>query len=263
MYKKGKRKVKRRGLNAPSPSALLAKKVFIIVFFLIAQILFYYSDFFKLKKIQIYGIQRVSKEEILQTANIPLGRNIITLPLSQIQRQIKTIHWIKDVKVKWALPGIINIYVTERIPEILIRQNGKPKYWYASDKNGIILYKASNKELSLFPRLVVEDEVEVEKKVPKEKVKIALSLDKNILPKIKKKVAYYMVDDRHNAYIFLRRKNSSLLKVKVGDLKKIKRKMEVLDALLDIVNEKKLNPLYIDVRYDLPVISTPKKEMEE
>ncbi|MCE1245306.1 MAG: FtsQ-type POTRA domain-containing protein [Firmicutes bacterium] len=113
---------KKKSSGRSDKSAVLVRKVFILVIFLLAQALFYYSDFFKLKTIKIYGNNRVSETEIVSAAGIPLDHNVVTLPLAKFRKNLDKIYWIKDVKIKWNLPGRVDIFVEERTPFLIVKQ---------------------------------------------------------------------------------------------------------------------------------------------
>lgn len=237
----------------PSKSALTAKKIFIVLIFLMAQFLFYYSDFFRIKEIRILGNSRVSDNLIIQTANIPLDHNVLTLPLKQFRDRLTSIHWIKEVKIERVLPGQIFIHVHERVPVVLARENGTPDTWYAVDEQGVALYKANQKDRSGFPRLVVDDAIEVGKTIPPEKVKAAKEMDSWISSNLKKNVDYFLVDNQEEVVIEAHREGAPL-KIKVGKLENMAHKMDVLGAFLELIEERKAKVKYIDIRSNYPVM---------
>jgi len=251
--------VKRKGQSkkniffTPVPSALLAKKIFIILIFLLAQYLFYYSDFFKLKEIKIFGNSRVSDRKIIQTASIPFEHNVITLPLAKFRSRLISIHWIKGVKIKWALPGQISIFVEERTPILLARKNGVPNKWYAIDEEGMPLYKARKQEIPSFPRLVVDEDIKVGSKISPEKVRTAKKIDSWISANLKKNIQYYLVDNAGKVVIRAERKGHPY-KIKVGPVENMSHKMDVLGAFLELIEQNNTRVKYIDIRSNYPVM---------
>jgi len=263
---------KKRHLPRPaSHSATLARKVFILVIFMLAQSLFFYSDFFKLKDVYVHGNNKVSTETIIKTANIPLDRNIVTLPLGEFRKRLDGIHWLKDVRLKWTLPGKVYILVEERTPSVLVRQMNKPSEWYACDDYGMILYKAKPEEKKLFPRMVIEDNLEIGKMIPRDKVKSVRKLDpwftkrpekedfEKIQKQLRQQLMYYYVDERLEAIIFCQEGNR-IYKIKVGKVKNMAHKMTILGAIVELVNDKGAKVEYIDVRFREPVVKLVEKD---
>ncbi|MCD4785770.1 MAG: FtsQ-type POTRA domain-containing protein [Candidatus Eremiobacteraeota bacterium] len=243
---------KRARHKRPSRSAMVVRKVFIISLFVLSQLLFYYSDFFKLRHVYVHGNTRVTQKTIIDTAKIPMEQNIVTLPLNEFCKRLYAIHWFSHVKVKWNVPGRVDIYVVERTPAILVRRMNKPSQWYACDDEGMVLQKASPREKKRYPLLVIEDEIKVGKKIPAEKIKTARKLDPWVPEEIKKNAIYYYVDERLEAIIFCR-KNGRVFKIKLGKIENIEHKMKVLMALSNLIEDKGIKAEYFDVRFKEPV----------
>jgi cell division septal protein FtsQ len=125
---------KKKSSGRTEKSAILVRQVFILVIFLLAQALFYYSDFFKLKTIKIYGNNKVTESEIISAAGIPLDHNVVTLPLAAFRKNLDKIYWIKDVKIKWNLPGRVDIFVEERTPFLVVKQMSEAQIIAFSNK---------------------------------------------------------------------------------------------------------------------------------
>lgn len=258
------RRKRQRRVNStkPSRSALVAKKIFIVFIFLLSQLLFYHSDFFKIKDITVHGNRRVSDQKILQTANIPIGKNVIPLSFETFRKQVKTIHWVKDARIEWSPSGRINIYIKEREPVVLVRQNGKPGEWFAADQNGVVLYKAGEEEIDNYPRLVVNEPVHLQKKVDPDKIKTVQNIHPWIKGEVREKTRFYMVDEQQGVVIISRRMGR-LFKIKVGKVENMKQKMKVLEAFLNLINREKKEVDYIDLRHRVPVISVPEDKKQD
>ena len=184
-----------------------------------------------------------------------MDHNVITLPMNQFRDRLASIHWIKDVKVRWHLPGKVSIKVVEREAKILVRRNGapKPNKWYAVDEDGMALYEAPPGEEKKFPRLVTTDPVRVGNSIPSKKVTTTREMDRWISADLKRCLLYYTVDHRGEAVLFVNRKGQKY-KIKIGKVKNMNRKMEVLGALLELVDQGKIKVLFIDVRSSQPAI---------
>jgi cell division septal protein FtsQ len=244
---------RRKVQKSPYSSALLAKKIFLTAIFLVAQVLFIYSDYFKVKEIYIFGNSRVSDYLILKTAGIPLDQHLMTLPMGQFRQKLLTIHWVKDASLKWALPSQVKIYVQEREPVLLVRQEKSPGEWYAADIQGMVLYKAGASDLARFPRLAVTEQPQIGQGMPPDQVKAAKDMDGWVSADLKGSINHYSVDNRGEVVIIGQREGIPL-QVKVGRVENMSHKMEVLGAFLEMMDQKKTRVDYIDLRSNYPVV---------
>ncbi len=86
--------------------------------------LFSASHMFYPHTIDVAGNRVVSKDAILEAAQIELDRNIWLQNTSAMQQRIEAIPYIDTVAVHRHLPGAISIDVTERAPFALLNSNG-------------------------------------------------------------------------------------------------------------------------------------------
>ena len=99
-------------------------------------------DYFRADNIVIRGAHRLSKQQILEQANINKGINILSVNLSIIRNRLLAHSWIAEAEVRRELPDIITIRIKEHEPlaildlgrRFLINVNGEVfKEWTASD----------------------------------------------------------------------------------------------------------------------------------
>ena len=244
---------KRSSSGRVAYSGRMFRKVFLILIFLLAQLMFFYSDFFKLKEIRVYGNNRVSAEEIIKTANIPVDRNIVTLPLGDSKKRLEGIHWLKDTNLRWSVPGQVAIYVEERIPAMLASNLKKPSDWYVCDDQGMVLYKAKPHELGRFAKMVIEEDIEIGKAVTPDKVLTIKDINSQLSDELRKNVRYYFVDERLEITLFFQEEEKKY-KIKFGKIRDVQQKLKTMNAILDLVKEKGVKVEYIDVRFREPIL---------
>lgn len=99
-------------------------------------------DYFKTDNIVVRGAHRLSKQQILEQANINKRINILSVNLSIIRNRLLAHSWIAEAEVRRELPDIITIRIKEHEPfaildlgrRFLINVNGEVfKEWTASD----------------------------------------------------------------------------------------------------------------------------------
>ncbi len=105
------------------------------------------SSFFNIKKIEISGIDRVNKQEILTMAQLNGNENIFSINLFAIEKQIAAHPWIQSVSVKRDLKDILLISIVEQEPlaivkiknfsDVLINTQGTPFKEYNSLKDRV------------------------------------------------------------------------------------------------------------------------------
>ncbi len=105
------------------------------------------SPCFNIRKIELSGTTRVSRQKILELAGLNRPENIFRLNVFTAARHIATHPWIQSASVKRHLPDRISISVTEEKPlaivrveniaDILINTQGKPFKEYNPEKDKI------------------------------------------------------------------------------------------------------------------------------
>lgn len=97
---------------------------FFIFFTIIFLILFAirHSSLFKVKDINISGIEKVKREEVLRKAKLGLADKFYNISKKDRINSIKSIPYVKDVKLTFNLGGKVNINIVERKPYYQIQK---------------------------------------------------------------------------------------------------------------------------------------------
>ena len=126
-----------------------SRKVKIFAFFIIFILLIIFiTKFtislppFTLQEIQIEGLERLSRDEVLKWINLPTHISIFKLNLKEIAKRIESKSSVKKVSIRRILPSTIYILVKERTPyAYLLKQGG---IWEV-DEEGVILNKVKER----------------------------------------------------------------------------------------------------------------------
>ncbi|MCL2760032.1 MAG: FtsQ-type POTRA domain-containing protein [Desulfuromonadales bacterium] len=111
---------------------------FVVIVSLVAVILYQaygfigHRAFFKVDKINISGLERLSKDEVQQMASVKQGDDLLKLNISKIGEQLSKNPWIANVKVQRNLPDSVSISIVERKPVAIVSMG----YLYYMDSNG-------------------------------------------------------------------------------------------------------------------------------
>ena len=142
-----------------------------IFFFSIFSFLFFYFAFlflfifptFALKKIEIFGTERIKKEKI--EILIQPAKNLLFLNSEKLKEKIKKeIPEIESVKIEKKFPDTLRIIIVERKEVFEICS----KECYFLDKKGVVFSLAKNP--SNLPILEIKGEVKIGQKILEEKI---------------------------------------------------------------------------------------------
>ena len=96
------------------------------------------SSIFNVRSIEVNGVSRISKEDIVALSGFTLGGHIYEANLNKAQTMIKTNLWVEQVSVERRLPSTLVINVIERVPvAAIITQDSI----YIVDFSGTLLLK--------------------------------------------------------------------------------------------------------------------------
>lgn len=128
------------------------------------------SDKLKVQSVDVENSEYYTKEQVLEVANIPVGKNVLTLRKGKIKENIlTTLPYIENVKIKLGKESTVRIVVTERTSKYVVNNKDTNDY-IRVDKSGIMLEKVMPEdilpeELPLFGLSLNEGE-EVGKSIP-------------------------------------------------------------------------------------------------
>lgn len=96
------------------------------------------SSIFNIRSIEVNGISRISRDEVLALSGFELGEHIYEANLNKARTMIKTNFWVEQVSVERKLPSTILINIKERVPVAAIAM---PDALYIVDFSGTLLLK--------------------------------------------------------------------------------------------------------------------------
>ncbi len=92
-----------------------------------------------LRHINVVGLDRVDKENLLEQANLREGRNILAVSTSEAEAIIESNPYVKTAKVVKVLPGTVNVSIVERRPVVLVNIDGL----FIMDAKGVLFKRYS------------------------------------------------------------------------------------------------------------------------
>ena len=83
------------------------------------------SDYFRADVISIEGISHINEQEMMRTAGLFSGINILSVNVSKTRRQLLAHPWVADAQVMRQLPGTLGIVVKEHVPAAIFNMGRK------------------------------------------------------------------------------------------------------------------------------------------
>jgi cell division protein FtsQ len=112
-----------------------------------AYVLISRMTFLKLEKIQVSGVRKLRRDEIIALAGVKSGDSMLDLDLSQVAEHIKKNPWVEKVRVNRYFPCTLALEVTEWQPAAILNMG----YLYYLDRNGEIFKPLSRGDNLDFP----------------------------------------------------------------------------------------------------------------
>ncbi len=103
---------------------------------------------FRLNRIEIRGLNRLSQEEVLQVADIGVNDNLFALDVKKIGQSLEAHPWISRATVKRRLPDTLVIKLWEETPIALTAIDGR---LYLTDAQGRLFKVLEPKEPASYP----------------------------------------------------------------------------------------------------------------
>lgn len=136
------------------------KKAFIIILiFLIIGVLasgcylLFTSSTFDVSEVELNGTERYTKEEIMSSLDISLGKNIFIEFFSYNKENINKFPYLSDINLNIKLPNKIQLNVSERTSKYLAYDKEKNKF-FKIDGEGYILEEGKIEEKTEYEMLV-------------------------------------------------------------------------------------------------------------
>ena len=137
------RTAKRASLNISQKKSRRAKVlIFLIILIILGGVVTRFAltiPYFRIERIQIRGTSRLSEDQILEWANIPLQRCIFQVNLKKIAQKVTSKSQVKRAEIRRILPSIVLILVEERVPFAYL---SKENDLFEVDREGVVIGKA-------------------------------------------------------------------------------------------------------------------------
>ncbi len=251
------------------------RKVFVLLLFLLAQLVFITSDSFRLKNVEITGMEHLKGEDVVASCSLPWGKFLWQIDSKSLHDRLAAISWIKSFKIKKKFPGTLKIELSERNPVVAISAADKLHQWFGVDIDGRVLLPLTAKEAESYPKLIVDDKIVVDSLTDKEKIRSIMSFSDLLPLNVRKNVLFYAIDI--GGYLSFRYNvGKKDFEIRFGSIEELLRnpqdtsindKTAILAEMMKQMKDKLSLVEYIDLRYSEPVVKfivppSPKKDKD-
>ena len=115
------------------------------------------SSYFQLETINVEGLERLSRGDILKTGGVNLGLNCLEMNVGEVKNLLIRDPWIEAVTVRRELPDALHIQVTEKVPAFWAQRR---EGLFFADARGEFIAPMQPGETGSMPVLQVDPSVE-------------------------------------------------------------------------------------------------------
>ena len=120
--KKNKKTLKEKNKKKLAKKTLFIFKFLCLILIVAGGISFcLLSPVFNIKKVIVFGNNKILSEEIIERSEIEIDNNIFRIQPNKIIQSIKQNPYVDDVKIKRKLPDMVNIDIIEREPTYIFK----------------------------------------------------------------------------------------------------------------------------------------------
>ncbi len=196
------------------------------------------APYFEIKEVAVQGNDRLSSDQILGWANIPLKRSIFAVNIKEISQTVASKSQIKKVEIRRILPAKVLIVVEERLPFAYLSR-GKELFEVCDD--GVIIKKTIDS--TDLPSIRVDSSFSLKEK---------LSREVNILLMAQQLGLHFLELDMRNRDALVGILESGIeIYLGKGDHLDY---LSYLPSLLEVYREKEEGVEYIDIRFNEQII---------
>ncbi|MFA9428933.1 cell division protein FtsQ/DivIB [Egicoccus sp. AB-alg2] len=109
------------------------------------------SDLVGLEEVQVVGTQRLSVEEVVAAADLPLGTSTLRLGLGAAEDRVERLPLVRDASARRVDPLTVEIRVAERVPALNVRHGDER---VLVDRDGVVVAEGNLRGL---PQIRVDE----------------------------------------------------------------------------------------------------------
>lgn len=205
------------------------------------------SDYFSIKRINVYGAKNSYAEDIIGLSGISIGDNIFSFSSDKAAEQIKMHPWVKKVIVKKHLPDGVSIEIVEYNPVMFINFS----QLYLVDENAVVFKRLEPNELFDFPIIsgISKEDYQNAPEYYSQKILDVFDLVKRFERRFPNISISEVVLEKDGDVTLILAKNTFEIRLGQGNYDK---KLTILEMILSEAKNRDISPeiVYLDVNRD-------------
>jgi len=238
------------------------KKRFTVSFFLLLILLscylFLHSSIFNVKNIEITGLEKVSREEVLALSSISPGDKLFAVDKKLVETALKAHPLIKEAQIKRKIPHTVSISITERAVWAVVPYGD---IFICIDDEGVCLDKVNNMPGYRYPIVTMDDlpkRINFGQQVEPQAIKAINKVWDRLPDSSRQAISEFHYVNKEKGMIIYTVKGTM---IKFGNMERLQEKVDNFAQVIKIENEMEKQGRdvleYVDLRFEgQPVIKT-------
>lgn len=230
----------------------------LILIFFISVFLFMHSAFFNIEKIEVTGLEKLTRGEVLKLSGIKTGVNIFKVDEQFICRSVEMHPLVKHAQMIRHLPRTIELHVEERKIWALVPYQDM---FLCIDSEGICIDKINCFSFANYPVITIDklpERINLGQAVQAEGITNIKQVWEALSPENRKRISdFHYVTSSKEIVIF----TAEGTQVKFGKIERMAEKTEFFDQIFKMEDDLKKTGVevleYVDLRFKgQPVVKT-------
>ncbi|MEN6327858.1 MAG: FtsQ-type POTRA domain-containing protein [Syntrophomonas sp.] len=230
----------------------------LILIFFISVFLFMHSAFFNIAKIDITGLEKVTREEVLKLSGLKTGVNIFKVDEQFVSRAMEIHPLVKHTEIIRHLPRTVELRVEERKIWALVPYQDM---FLCIDDEGVCIDKINSFSFANYPVITIDklpERINLGQAVQAEGIQKIRQVWKALSPENRKRISdFHYVSGNKEIVIF----TAEGTEVKFGKSERLAEKAEFFDQIFKIEYDLQKTGVekleYVDLRFKgQPVVKT-------
>ncbi|HEY4002330.1 MAG TPA: FtsQ-type POTRA domain-containing protein [Candidatus Xenobia bacterium] len=243
------------------------RKIQMLLVFLLAQAMFFYSDRFRIHHLTVIGNTRVKAVDVARATGLQWDKapHLTELSLPAVQSRVEDMLWVQQAQVGLRWPGELLVRVTERHPVAVVAlDDARPTLsaggwrnlaWYSVDSAGLVLSRVAGADKTRLPRILVQRPLRIHKHMGTLAIDKVLAWAPVLRQACGNRIEYFEVDPMGQVSFVTPLVGKPTL-VRIGTPER-ELQVEVLRMLCQRIEREHRPVDYVDLRFAYPAIRYP------
>ena len=232
--------------------------IILILVFFISVFLFMHSAFFNIEKIDITGLEKVTREEVLKLSGLKTGVNIFKVDEQFVSRAMEIHPLVKHTEIVRHLPRTVELRVEERKIWALVPYGDM---FLCIDNEGVCIDKINSFSFANYPVITIDElpeRINLGQAVQAEGIQKIRQVWEALSPENRKRISdFHYISDSKELMIF----TAEGTQVKFGKAERLAEKAEFFDQIFKMEDDLQKTGVekleYVDLRFKgQPVVKT-------